>query len=521
MGRFSLESMASFEPSPAHCIHHSLLIKKGSIAICLGMDSRSQPTTTQSPPHAPTRDSSPATVSSSRGVKHGRSASPETGFEEEPEGARPSKQLKRDTSTVLSEENLREFEAQNMSTTYSLKRSSSRRSTTKSVTTADITTDSRGSGGSINLSIYRYQYLAAVQVRIHSIPPDHVKVAIDAILEQKPTQERHDQLKRISKDFHTRSIRLISASDSEDDSLHVLLQALQTIETLQPIETNALRYQEKADWREELKPLPRLPVFNADLLPTINGDSDEPRKRHQLSTDEPQPADTSQADPPYVSNTMPPPASPTKTKLPPAGSPAVEREGYYSPIETPRPDVSIGISMAEITSRLEKKIEPPLAGDLLPWLQNDANRFSKGRGGALLISRPALRASDLAFPIAVIEAEGYSTGKPIFEAQNQAAVAGACALKIQLDLENLARPIRRMSSDTSSSASRALPLMFFSVCTEGPSHELWAHYTVDKHGVLTFGSTLLKNLPWQLVGHGRALYDCVRQRMLLGYGRVS
>ncbi|KAI1109462.1 hypothetical protein F5Y14DRAFT_432330 [Nemania sp. NC0429] len=456
----------------------------------MSIDSQSKPSTTQSLPHAQTRDSSPATVSSSRGIKHGRSASPETEFKE-PESARPSKQLKCDTSTILSEENLRKFEAQNISTTYLLKKSSSHRSTTKSVTTTDITADSRGSGGSINLSIYRYQYLAAVQVRIHSIPPDHVKVAIDAILEQKPTQERHDQLKRISEDFHTRSIRLISASDSKEDSLHVLLQALQTIETLQPIETNALRYQEKADWREELKPLPRLPVFSADLLPTINGDSDEPRKRHQLSTDEPQPADTSQADPPYVSNTMPPSASPTKTTLPPAGSPAIEREGYYSPIKTPRPDVSIGVSMAEITSRLEKKIEPPLAGDLLPWLQNDANRFSKERG-ALLISRPALRASDLAFPIAVIEAKGYSTGNPIFEAQNQAAVAGACALKIQLDLENLARPIRRMSSDTSSSASRALPLMFFSVCTEGPSHELWAHYTIDKHGVLTFGSTLLK-----------------------------
>lgn len=457
------------------------------------MDSRTQSSAT------PDCLCSTAPVSPSRGVKRERSVSSETGFEEEPKGARPSEQLKRDTSTVLSEENLREFEAQNVSNIPPMKRSLSRRSTAKS----DITSDSRGSGSSINLSTYRFQHLAAAKVRINSKPPDHIKAAIDAILEREPTQERRDELKIISKEFHTRSSDLISASDGEDDSVRVLLQALQAVKT------NALRYQEKADWREELKPLPPQPLFSADFLrdpPTANDTSDEPRKRQQLSTDEPQPSDTSQGDPPHVSDPIPPPINPphaAKTKPPPAGSSAMEREGDHSSIKTPRPDVSIGINMTEITSCLASSLGTARANELLPWLRDEMKPDK--RNEPLLISVPASRASCLTFPLATFEGKAYSTGKPIFEAQNQASVSGACALKIQLDLEYLARQARKRSSAPSSS-SRALPLLFFSVCTEGPYHELWAHYTKDEDGVPTFNSTLRK------ICHG-SLLDTVEQFM--------
>jgi hypothetical protein len=282
--------------------------------------SRSQSSTTPLPPYAPDCRSSPAPVSPSRGVKRARSVSSETELEE----ARPSKQPKSDTGTVLSEENLRKFEE-----VPAVKRTLSRRSTTKS----DITSDSKSS---ISPSPYRFQYLAAAKLRINSDPPDHVNAAIDAITGPEPTRGRRDELKGISREFHTSSSDLASASDGEDDSVHVFLQALRAIKT------KPLRYQEKADWREELKPLPPQPLFNADFLK----DPDEPRKRQQLSTDQPQPSDASQADPPHVSNAITPPADPPhapKTMPPPACT---------SAIKTPRPDVSIGIDMTELTSRL-------------------------------------------------------------------------------------------------------------------------------------------------------------------------
>lgn len=78
----------------------------------------------------------------------------------------------------------------------------------------------------------------------------------------------------------------------------------------------------------------------------------------------------------------------------------------------------------------------------------------------ILILVPAPRTLDLAFPFTVVEGKAYSTGQKIFEAENQAAVFGACALKIQLDLDSLVN-----SGTTSSGAlptsSNTQPSLFF------------------------------------------------------------
>jgi hypothetical protein len=52
-----------------------------------------------------------------------------------------------------------------------------------------------------------------------------------------------------------------------------------------------------------------------------------------------------------------------------------------------------------------------------------------GSLGPMLISIPAPRARYLAFPFAVVEGKTYSTGKQVFEAENQAAVSAAYGLK--------------------------------------------------------------------------------------------
>jgi hypothetical protein len=92
----------------------------------------------------------------------------------------------------------------------------------------------------------------------------------------------------------------------------------------------------------------------------------------------------------------------------------------------------------------------------------------------------------------------YSTGKQIFEAENQAAVSGAYALKIQLDLDSLVK------SSTTTSPSNTHPPLFFTVTTQGPIHELWYHWTVVKDGVRKFESKLLDSYNVLVLQRGRS-----------------
>lgn len=120
----------------------------------------------------------------------------------------------------------------------------------------------------------------------------------------------------------------------------------------------------------------------------------------------------------------------------------------------------------------------------------------------MLIPVPAQRALDLAFPFAVVEGKAYSTGKQIFEAENQASVSGACGLKIQVDLDNL---VYRSAIDSNKSRTvlDSEPPLFFSVCTQGPIHELWAHWTVVEDGVRKFGSKLIDSCNTLLLKQGQ------------------
>jgi hypothetical protein len=140
--------------------------------------------------------------------------------------------------------------------------------------------------------------------------------------------------------------------------------------------------------------------------------------------------------------------------------------------------------------------------EFLTWLQNEMVEQEPGEPlEPMLIPVPAPRALDLAFPFAVVEGKAYSTGKQIFEAENQAAVSGACALKIQLDLDDLVEQATESSGAQPTSSNTELPL-FFSICTQGPIHELWAHWTVVEDDVRMFHSKLLDSCNALLLGRG-------------------
>jgi len=92
---------------------------------------------------------------------------------------------------------------------------------------------------------------------------------------------------------------------------------------------------------------------------------------------------------------------------------------------------------------------------------------------------------DLHFPFLVVEGKSYATGNPVFDAQNQSAVSGASALNILRvldDLANVAEP---------GSCSEHQP-MVFSICTEGPYHELWGHYITMEYQALSYNMVLLR-----------------------------
>lgn len=105
------------------------------------------------------------------------------------------------------------------------------------------------------------------------------------------------------------------------------------------------------------------------------------------------------------------------------------------PIKTSRPDL-MGTELTALISALSSQnLTKVKARTFLDWLQNEMVEHEPNRPlEPMLILVPAPRALDLAFPFAVVEGKAYSTGKQIFEAENQAAVSGACGLKIQTDL---------------------------------------------------------------------------------------
>ncbi|KAL9607271.1 MAG: hypothetical protein Q9167_007802 [Letrouitia subvulpina] len=144
-----------------------------------------------------------------------------------------------------------------------------------------------------------------------------------------------------------------------------------------------------------------------------------------------------------------------------------------SDVKTPRPDISIGLKDAALNKSLQPR---GLAeADTQYLLRTLAKPHSQTGRPPLLYSEPTQASLQIRFLFLSVEGKSYATCRTIYEAQNQAAVSGACSLKILHDLDDLVR-----KSDPGN-YSKVQPIMF-SVCTEGPIHQLWVHYTIGEHG---------------------------------------
>ena len=128
--------------------------------------------------------------------------------------------------------------------TPTLKRTLSRRSTILSET--DTTRSQRSSN---TTAFYRHKHLKAVQIHIHADPPKYTTAAVSRIIDAKVSKQRRAELSVIAQEFFDNCLKNARAQTSEDDFidlLHTILKALGLKD---------LRLREKADWREELKPV--------------------------------------------------------------------------------------------------------------------------------------------------------------------------------------------------------------------------------------------------------------------------
>ena len=397
------------------------------------------------------------------------------------------------TQHELSEKNLREFNEEEMNRAADNARSSSIKPTPSRCSIAassDITQDTARSQRSSDITAYyRYTHLSMAEVYIHTDPPDDIQHAIDVIVKVELSEKRRAGLRVISKEFHDDCKKAVKASIGEDDFIEPFLTALRAMNH------SSLCLRAKADWREELKPTIRQAGLDWDFMKDQQqaiDDASASSSKHQQPivgstyssprTSMTDASDSTPADKLPESRTMPPPPIISVPK----------KEGDRSSIKTPRPAISMGTEEATLISALSSKsLNNSRAKQFVKELQNMIPREEGEPEKPMLIFKPALRASDLVFPFAVLEGKAYSTGSQIFGAENQAAVSGACGLKIQLCLDEVVNRATT-SFDIALTPSNTMRPLFFSICTQGPIHELWAHYTLLENDVRTFNQTLLK-----------------------------
>lgn len=211
------------------------------------------------------------------------------------------------------------------------------------------------------------------------------------------------------------------------------------------------------DWNPSLKPRVK-PVFwgwNFQDPPhdEADGSAGQSRKRQQTTY---VPSDTSSS---IISSTSPPP----------------NLDSCH--VKTPRPGITVGLRHVTVVEALMSRgPSKTMVNDFLEALQREQ----------VIYSNPTQQTLPIRFPSITVEGKSYATSKPIFEAQNQAAVSGGCMINLQLMLADLVDKVPSGSHPNNACS------LAFSICTEGPYLELWVHYTTSEDDVRLYNMSLLK-----------------------------
>ncbi|KAL8787506.1 MAG: hypothetical protein Q9213_002164 [Squamulea squamosa] len=294
-------------------------------------------------------------------------------------------------------------------------------------------------------NFYRYNILRRAGIQIHSQPPPTtIQPQLDVIFKRAVTDERMQGIRDLAKAQSEIFCDGTGGASREDDLVEAAHTALFTMH-----KDRTLVHRRKADWNIELKPsFKQLGNLNLSALDQHHSESDDIVDRHNKR----QQADRPFPSPDTSHSTMPPPAAPAT-----GGQTQPVQDGA---IKTPRPDFTCGLRDSVIAKALlDRGLSQATSDDFVEALQLDKR----------LYSNPTQHFLELRFPILVIEGKAYTTGKTLFEAENQAAVSGSSMLNLQRQLASL------HDSAKPTSQERESPLAF-SVCTQGPILELWVHH---------------------------------------------
>ena len=375
--------------------------------------------------------------------------------------------------------------------------------------------------GTNNNVVYRSYNLMAAGVHLHADPPDDIKAIITSIVEANVHERHQSELRRIAQAFRQACHLNVKALKYEDDFLLPLITAIPTLCAPKPSTV------QKAPWKQELKLASRqLSQFDFSLVATAqppntdnpsvtNVQGPPPKISRRLSSSS---SSLSSRDI-TASEQMPPPPRPPR---PPLRSTSVGKatdsgmlppqpvflgkDSNTSPVKTPFPDLTVGLPLRGLLSALAaQKLDPRKAHDFILQAEREKLQFeADGPLEPMLIVQPAVGATDIVFPFLVVEGKAYSTGKQIFEAENQAAVAMACAHKILISLDRVA------------GQHQCQPHVLFSVTTVGPIHELWAHWTTLQGDQRDFESQLWGS--WNVLLEDRAEDFIVKLHNVCAWG---
>ncbi|KAL8918721.1 MAG: hypothetical protein Q9208_007192 [Pyrenodesmia sp. 3 TL-2023] len=340
-------------------------------------------------------------------------------------------------------------------------------------------------------TFYRYSILEQANVYIlPEPPPESLQAQIDIIFERKVADGRRREISDMAKEKSRKFSRLLRGAHREDDLVELVHETVSDMhkdETLthprkagkglEPSDSalKALRTDLTIDWNPELKPsIRQQQLWNFDTLRQDNAaeEVDLPGKRQQADGPFPPPV-TSQT-------TMPPPPAPQSAT-------AVQYQAIpNSAVKTPRPDFTWGFHQSTITDALMKRGLPgPQANRFLAALQRERK----------LCSDPTQNFLEVRFPILVTEGKAYTTGRTLFEAENQAAVSGSSMLILQRQLETLHDKVV-----LGLNVERQKSPLAFSLCTQGPIMELWAHHILSEVGITEYHMNLMATCHGSLRG---------------------
>ncbi|KAL8792750.1 MAG: hypothetical protein Q9195_004637 [Heterodermia aff. obscurata] len=257
-------------------------------------------------------------------------------------------------------------------------------------------------------------------------------------------EERRREISGIAQKISQEFILSLRGASGEDDMVELIYEAFRMM-----YEDQAFAFVRKADWDPSLKPDIQRSFWDPNAIPSFSNEdydvSDHPNKRkHGKEV--------------ILTRNI------SQSAMP---SPAATFKPREDTIKTPRPNFTIGLRHSSIAKEMmECGLSKAKADEFLKFLQRERK----------LCSDPTQNFLDVRFPVLVIEGKAYATRETIFEAQNQAAVSGACMVNLRQQLNDISHEISNKYKDGKTRLA-------FSICTEGPQIEFWVHYALSEDGM--------------------------------------